>query len=122
MYNQYLVADLELLKEVANKIKYYKSRFGQDKLIEKMDLIDHVLNDSRTFEKCIFDILIGNTSANDPFEDQLKECQAHIQDDIFYYKDLCDTIQREEDRLWDPVDITTKKKNTVFWKTLICLK
>ena len=73
-------------------------------VIEKMELIHDVLND-RKIEKCIFDILIGNTSENDPFPILLKECQAYIQDDFFYYKDLVDRIQREEDRQWD-----TKKR------------
>ena len=67
-------------------------------------------NNDRKIEKCTFDILIGNTSENDPFPIMLLECQAYIQEDVFYYKDLVDCIQREEDRQWDSWVDTPKPK------------
>ena len=96
MYNLYLVADWEVLKEVSHKIRRYEDKFGDDKLVQKMALIDHVLHNEVNFGNYIFDMLIGNTQDNDPFPKQLKDCQSHVQEEVFYYKDLVDRLNREE--------------------------
>ena len=96
MYNLYLVADWEVLKEVSDKIRRYEDKFGDDQLVQKMALIDHVLHNEVNFGNYIFDMLIGNTQDNDPFPNQLKDCQAHVQEEVFYYKDLVDRLNREE--------------------------